>query len=416
MMHLQQFDEASDSPTPTPMNTATHTPAPSTRPTPWSSPKLGPSRDVLRFHNLFDLRSMNFGAAAITRRAKFRQLALYFVLNLSLTMMNKALMAKFPYPYLLTSLHAGFGTLGCHYLRRQGHFSLGRLTSRERTVLMAFSFLYTINIALSNVSLNLVTIPFHQVVRATTPVFTLLIDVLKYGGEYSKPTYVSLIPVIAGVGFATYGDYYCTPLGFLLTLLGAVIAAVKTIVTNRIQTGTLRLPALEILYRMGPLAFGQSILYAYVTGEVSDFKREVFNGHLSINTFLLILINGLTSFGLNVVSFTANKKTGPLTMTVAANVKQILTIVLSTVLFRLKVGVWNTFGIFLTLLGGIWYAKVGMDQGGGAVGKKQDSSRTAPHNHALPLSKRLEDIDEERAGDSRYSNGIAASSKPFRLS
>ena len=87
------------------------------------------------------------------------------------------------------------------------------------------------------------------------------------------------------------------------------------------------------------------MLYAYVTAEVSNFKREVFSGHLSMSTFLLILINGLTSFGLNVVSFTANKKTGALTMTVAANVKQVLTIVLSTVLFRLKVGMWNTFGM-----------------------------------------------------------------------
>jgi hypothetical protein len=39
-------------------------------------------------------------------------------------------------------------------------------------------------------------------------------------------------------------------------------------------------------------------------------------------------MNGAIAFGLNVVSFTANKKTGALTMSVAANVKQVLTIVL----------------------------------------------------------------------------------------
>lgn len=95
MQQQQQVESASDSPTPTPMNTATHTPAPSTWPTPWSSPKLGPTRDVLRFSNIgFALGSMSAGAGGITRRAKVRQLALYFVLNLSLTILNKALLAK----------------------------------------------------------------------------------------------------------------------------------------------------------------------------------------------------------------------------------------------------------------------------------------------------------------------------------
>lgn len=182
-------------------------------------------------------------------------------------------------------------------------------------------------------------------VRATSPVFTVLISIFKYGEAYSTAVYLSLIPVIVGVGFATYGDYYCTPLGFLLTLLGALSAAVKTVVTNRIQTGSRRLSALEILYRMGPLAFGQGIFYAYTSGELAGFRRELLKGNLTMSASLLLFANGLVALGLNVMSFTANKKTGPLTMTVAANVKQILTIILSTVIFKLHVGAWNAFGM-----------------------------------------------------------------------
>ena len=58
---------------------------------------------------------------------------------------------------------------------------------------------------------------------------------------------------MAGVGFAlvtnvivgshadkrhrTYGDYYFTAWGLILTLLGTFLAALKTVVTNLIQTG-----------------------------------------------------------------------------------------------------------------------------------------------------------------------------------
>lgn len=62
-------------------------------------------------------------------------------------------------------------------------------------------------------SSHLVTVPFHQVVRAMTPLFTILLSVLFLRKSFSSRTYISLIPVIAGVGFATAGDYYFTPMG-----------------------------------------------------------------------------------------------------------------------------------------------------------------------------------------------------------
>jgi hypothetical protein len=58
------------------------------------------------------------------------------------------------------------------------------------------------------------------------------------------------------------------------------------------------------------------------------YDATVNTGVLDKNVWTTILFNGAVAFGLNVVSFTANKKAGALTMDVAANVKQVLTIVL----------------------------------------------------------------------------------------
>lgn len=66
----------------------------------------------------------------------------------------------------------------------------------------------------------------------------------------------------------------------------------------------------------------------------------------------------MLAFGLNYVSFTANKKTSPLTMTVAANLKQCLSIILGIWVFRLEVGWMNGLGVIIALVGGVWYAKV----------------------------------------------------------
>ena len=107
-------------------------------------------------------------------------LALYFALNLSLTLYNKSVLIHFPYPYTVTALHALCGTIGASvflYLQGPGiggalmngvtpktswslfHRITPDLTVGESTVLLLFSILYTINIVVSNASLQLVTVP-----------------------------------------------------------------------------------------------------------------------------------------------------------------------------------------------------------------------------------------------------------------
>lgn len=64
---------------------------------------------------------------------------------------------------------------------------------------------------------------------------------------------------------------------------------------------------------------------AWTSGElerVRDYSAE----KLTRNGVIALMVNGFIAFLLNVVSFSANKKTSALTMTVAANVKQVLTV------------------------------------------------------------------------------------------
>lgn len=201
---------------------------------------------------------------------------------------------------------------------------------------------------------------FHQVVRAATPLFTIFITAVLLRQRFSARKLVSLLPVVAGVGFATYGDYYFTTWGLVLTLLGTFLAALKTVVTNVIQTGgggRLKLHPLDLLMRMSPLAFVQCVFYSWYTGELERVRRYGAT-QMTRSKAIALLVNGVIACGLNIVSFTANKKAGALTMTVSANCKQVLTIALAVVLFNLNITFTNGIGIFLTLCGGGWYAYV----------------------------------------------------------
>ena len=164
-----------------------------------------------------------------------------------------------------------------------------------------------------------------------------------------------------GVALATAGDYYFTPFGFFITLLGTLLAAIKTVLTNQIQRSlSSPLHPLDLLLRMSPLACIQSLAYAVTLGETASLTTHLsqLSSQDQLSLSGKLVVNGVLAFALNYVSFTANKKTSPLTMTVAANLKQCLSIVLGFWLFELREGWMNALGILVALLGGAWYAKV----------------------------------------------------------
>lgn len=124
------------------------------------------------------------------------------------------------------------------------------------------------------------------------------------------------------------------------------------------MTGRLRLPAFELLLRMGPLAAVQSLLYSLMIGEFQAFLKFVAEGNLSSGKMAVVAGNGVLAFALNVVSFETNKIAGALTLSICANLKQCLTIVMGAFLWNVPVSVMNGVGIMLTLAGGAWYSGV----------------------------------------------------------
>jgi len=222
---------------------------------------------------------------------------------------------------------------------------------------------------------------FHQVVRAATPIFTIILSSTIFGNKFTVRKVLSLIPVVLGVALATYGDYYFTVWGLILTLLGTFLAALKTIYTNVLQSSspttttlsnskpksvlaTLRLipprlamHPLDLLTRMCPLAFIQCVFCAWISGELRSV-RDWSAHEMTWFSAAGLIMNGCIAFGLNIVSFTANKKAGALSMTVAANIKQVLTILFAVSMFSLNITSTNAVGILFTLVGGAWYGCV----------------------------------------------------------
>ena len=229
----------------------------------------------------------------------------------------------------------------------------------------------------------MVSVSFHQILRSTTPLFTVLIYRIWYSRTYAMATYISLLPIIFGAALTTFGDYYFTPLGFFLTLLGVLLAAVKTVATNRLMTGNLKLPALELLFRMSPLAAAQSLVYALFAGELGGFFGWASQGNLTLNYSSALAGNGVLALFLNIASLHTNKLAGALTMSICANLKQCLTVLLGIIVFDTKIGVVSGYGMIITLVGAAVYSKVELQtkaRGGIKPTNSKDAEASKPLN------------------------------------
>ncbi|KAI9207642.1 triose-phosphate transporter family-domain-containing protein [Polychytrium aggregatum] len=287
-------------------------------------------------------------------------LLFYFSVNLTLTIHNKAVLQlyRFPFPWTLTAIHIMCSTLGCSALSAFGVFRPVACSPRDMIKILGFSILYTVNIAVSNISLSMVTVPFHQVVRSIAPIVTMVLSSLFWRHSHGTKTWISVLPTIVGVSLTTLGDYDYTSAGLILTILGTVLASLKTILTNKLQVSDrssqkAKLGPLDLLYIMSPPALAQTLVYVYASGEFATLSEYWADPGLRRSSLLGALVfNGSIAFALNFVSFTANRKLGPLMMGVAANMKQVLSVGLAVAVFDLRIGAINALGIVLTLAGG----------------------------------------------------------------
>lgn len=302
----------------------------------------------------------------------------------------------------------------------------------------------------------------HQIIRAATPALTaLLLRLLFPSKRYSYAAYLSLALTVLGVILATKatsGEYEkfeslygrkpslswwssCTAprSAVFLTILGAVLASLKSIATSQMQKLPLKaswrkgnrtnmfdglgLNSLELVTLVSPLAFLQSLCLALATGECSklvsftggsindlapcvsradpDPEVHAFIGTIPCNyavatmqTIFLLVLNLSLALALNIASFEANRRCGALGINLAANIKQVIIVALAAISAggslhhdyqrnyreprQTLLGWIRGFGVMGTIVGSWWFA---VEEGKRLQGPRQRQKQVRYHEH-----------------------------------
>lgn len=325
---------------------------------------------------------------------------------MSVTLLNKICfnMIDFQYPYFLSFVHMACNALGTHYVfwRIKRDDKLGtesniqkwlgglvrkNLDKKGTKYIRLFSIVFSLNIAIGNVSLRHVSVNFNQVMRSLVPVVTICMGMI-VGRKFTWRRILSVGPIVVGVAMACYGDMAFTKIGFFYTLGCVIMAAVKVTAAGEMLTGSLKLHPVDLLGHLAPLAMIQCISISFATGEVHSILKRPELYLTDIRPMLVILLSGICSFSLNITSLMANKLTSPLTLTISGNVKQVLMIVLSTIIFSTSISPLNGIGIVVVLIGSAVYSIISMKEKNDQLKAPLDSHLS----HPISLQK-INDLD-----------------------
>jgi drug/metabolite transporter (DMT)-like permease len=164
--------------------------------------------------------------------------------------------------------------------------------------------------------------------KAFTPVAVLIFSFI---AGLESPTYmeVNIVTIICvGVALTSVGESYFSWTGFTFQCLGILAESSRLVLTNLIMK-TLKLDPLSSLYYIAPLCSVFTGI-ACLIFEAQDLPLE----RMQTTDFMLImLVNGLVAFTLNVAVVLLISNSSALVLTLAGIIKDILLVFLSVTVF-----------------------------------------------------------------------------------
>ncbi|KAL1116850.1 hypothetical protein AAG570_005319 [Ranatra chinensis] len=209
----------------------------------------------------------------------------------------------------------------------------------------------------THVSIWKVPVSYVHTVKATMPLFTVVLSRFILGEKQTFKVYMSLVPIILGVGIATMTELSFDLTGLLSALAATMQHSLQNIFSKKVlhDTGVHHLRLLLVLGRLALLLFLPVWLFFDFTALM---KEPIHILGPKYEVLGLLVLDGLLSWLQNILAFSIISLVSSLTYAVASASKRVFVIAASLLVLGNPVTATNLFGMALAILGVLAYNKV----------------------------------------------------------
>ncbi|KAH7654315.1 Glucose-6-phosphate/phosphate and phosphoenolpyruvate/phosphate antiporter domain-containing protein [Dioscorea alata] len=284
---------------------------------------------------------------------------IYIALSSGQIFFNKWVLSSkdfnFPYPLGLTLLHMLFSSVLCFLLTKV--FKIikiedGMTPEIYATSVIPIGAMFAMTLWLGNSAYLYISVAFAQMLKAIMPVAVFILGTL-VGLEVMSCRMLLIMSVISfGVIVASYGEVSVSWVGVVYQMGGVVGEALRLIFMEIfVKRKGVRLNSLSVMYYVSPC----SALCLFIPWIFLEKSKMDSAGTWNFPPLILAL-NCLCTFALNLSVFLVISNTSALTIRVAGVVRDWVVVLLSALLFAdTKLTVINLVGYGIAIIGVVAY-------------------------------------------------------------
>merc|ERR1719162_2705730 len=289
---------------------------------------------------------------------------LWYAFNIGYNIYNKQALNILAYPWTIATIQMATGIAYFVPLWLTGVRKTPNLKMEDMKVLLPVAAAHTGVHVGAVVALGAGAVSFAHIVKASESVVTCGISALLLGQTYSLPVYLSLIPIIGGVGIASMKELSFTTLALVAAMLSNVSSSLRAVLTKKYMSD----PSwkteknLDAKNQYAVLtAISTAILIPLTlaiegTGFFSAFKSVVEAGaHTTKSLSTLLALGGLSYYAYNEYGSLALGQVNSVTHAVANTIKRVVIIVASVIAFRTPMSTGSIIGSSIAIAGTLLY-------------------------------------------------------------
>lgn len=274
----------------------------------------------------------------------------WFIFGMASNFTNKYFLEILPLPLTMTWFQFVFSSLGGLVLMLVFHIRpFQKLNSCQlMKQILPLSFAYLLTYTLGHVSVGKVPLSFHHSIKASAPIFAVVLSRLFLNEIHDTSVYLSLIPIIGGVALATATELSFEIVGFVTAFLSTFISVCQTIY-SKFLFENFKMDHFNVQFYLSTVS--AFVLFPFCLMEAIPYFQQ---NQQPLDLFPIVgmvLINSCSYWIQNVLAFALVSKIATLTYAIAGVTKRIILIAASVLYFGNPVSWLNGLGIALSVCG-----------------------------------------------------------------